>query len=270
MQQDVGRLDVAMDDAALVGVAERLGDLPAQAERHRHRQLAFAGQPGGERLALDHGHHVIEDAVGLARVVHREDVRMIELGGDLDFAEEAVGPERGRELGSHHLHCHLPVVLEVLGQKDRGHPAFADDPFDPVAFGQHPPHLGDLDLAGGHRPRRHARLGRRGQATAQTEARFVGKRCVAGGTHPGRGGHGTPVVCGGDAVIYGGGAGGRKGGDHGDVAAAGVHRWSGPHAGLDAARSARPGRCRAAPGIQSDPRRAGARRRAGAGIRLGG
>ena len=96
----------------------------------------LAGQPVAQRLALDVGHHVVEEAVGVAGVEHAEDVGMLEPGGDLDLAGEPVGAERGGQLGAQHLDRHLAVVLQVLGEVDGGHAALAELALDAVAVGE--------------------------------------------------------------------------------------------------------------------------------------
>ena len=48
VEQDVFRLDVPVDDAEAVGVAERGGDRPGDPERDVHRELAFANEPVAE------------------------------------------------------------------------------------------------------------------------------------------------------------------------------------------------------------------------------
>ena len=95
-----------------------------------------AGEPGAQGLALDVGHHVVEEPARFARVVHREDVRVLEPGGGLDLPQEALGPERGGELGAEHLDGHLAVVPQVLRQVDRGHPPAPELALDDVAVGQ--------------------------------------------------------------------------------------------------------------------------------------
>ena len=89
-------LDVAVDHPALVGVGQRVGHLAQDPERLVDRQGAVTLEPGAERLAFDERHDVIEEAGGLAGVVEREDVGVLQLGGDLDFAEEPVGPQSAR------------------------------------------------------------------------------------------------------------------------------------------------------------------------------
>jgi hypothetical protein len=98
LQKDIFRFDVAVDDAHAVGIGERIscitGDLYCIVDRKRSLAVqAFAeGFPGNER------HHIVEDPVGLSGVEDREDVRVDEPGGDLDLAEEAIGPEHHGQL----------------------------------------------------------------------------------------------------------------------------------------------------------------------------
>ncbi len=46
---------------------------------------------------------------------------MLEPRGDLDFALEALGAQHGGQLGMEDLERDRAVVLEILGQEDRGH-----------------------------------------------------------------------------------------------------------------------------------------------------
>ena len=61
---------------------------------------------------------------------------MPEARGRLDLAQEALGAERGGELGAQDLDRDLAVVPEVLGEVDRGHAARAELALDPVAVGE--------------------------------------------------------------------------------------------------------------------------------------
>ncbi len=93
-------------------------------------------QPGAERLTFDEGHHIIEEAVGLARIDQPQDVRMLQAGGGLDLAEEALAADDGRELGVEDLDGDLAAVLQVLGEVDRGHAALAELALDAIAVAQ--------------------------------------------------------------------------------------------------------------------------------------
>ncbi len=61
---------------------------------------------------------------------------MLEIGGELDLREEALGAQHRGELRVEHLDGHLAVVPDVLGEIHRGHAARAQLPLDPVAVGQ--------------------------------------------------------------------------------------------------------------------------------------
>ena len=54
----------------------------------------------------------------------------------MDLAQEALGAERGGELGAEHLEGDLAVVLEVVGQVDRGHAAAPELALEHVAVAE--------------------------------------------------------------------------------------------------------------------------------------
>ena len=89
-----------------------------------------------ERLAVDERHDVVEEAVGLARVEERQDVRMLQVRGGLDLDQEPLGADDGGQFGLQDLERDLAVVLQVLGQVHRGHAALAELALDAVAAGQ--------------------------------------------------------------------------------------------------------------------------------------
>ncbi len=61
---------------------------------------------------------------------------MLEIGRGSDLLDESLGPEDGRQLGPQHLHRHLPMVLQVLGEVDRRHPTATEFALDLVAVGE--------------------------------------------------------------------------------------------------------------------------------------
>ena len=136
VDEDVLRLDVAMDDVARVRVVERRRDLPRDGDGVVDREIALAVEPVAERLALEEGHDVEQLAVGVARVEQRDDVRMAEPRGDLDLAQEALGPDGVGELGLEELDGDLATVAQVVGEIDGRHPAAADHALDAVAAGE--------------------------------------------------------------------------------------------------------------------------------------
>ena len=63
-------------------------------------------------------------------------MRVCETSGDLDLAEKPLRPESGRELGFQDLDGDFAMVLPVLGEVDRRHPAAAEFALDRVPVGE--------------------------------------------------------------------------------------------------------------------------------------
>jgi hypothetical protein len=105
-----------------VGEIERLGDASADPHSLLERQRALAGETLAQALAIHHRHRVPEESVGLAGVVHRQDVGVVEPGRGPDLAEEALA-HVGAELRVEHLERDGAVVPQVVGEVDRRHTA---------------------------------------------------------------------------------------------------------------------------------------------------
>ena len=136
LDEDVLRFDVAVDDIAFVRRVERVGHFARELHGIVNRQLLLAIQEIAQRLALHVGHHIIKETVLLPRIEQRQDVRVVELCGNRDFAEEAFGADRGGEFGAQDFHRYLAVVLEVLGEVDCSHASGAQLFLDGVAIGK--------------------------------------------------------------------------------------------------------------------------------------
>jgi hypothetical protein len=133
--QDVLGLDVAMHHALLVRVLQRRGDRLREAHGLIHRQLLLAVDLVSQGLSLDIGHHVEQEPLGRARVVQRQDVTVLQVGGDLDLLEEPLGADHGGQFRPQHLERDLAVVLDVVRQVHRRHAALAQLALDDVAIG---------------------------------------------------------------------------------------------------------------------------------------
>ena len=165
---------------------EGVGDLQGEPDGVVEGELLLPVDPRPQRLALDVGHDVVEDAgaVGeLSRVEERQDVGMMEVGRDVDLAEEPLGAEAGRQLRPEDLQGHGPVVPEVFGQEDRRHAAAAELALDAVPIG----HGGSKAIGdGGHG-------GSGGWSLYATAAGGGGPACAPRrGRHPSSG-SGSPV-----------------------------------------------------------------------------
>ena len=133
LQEDVLRLDVAVHDALLVRVLERIGDLARDPERVLDRELLLTVQSVAQRLPVHEGHHIEQEPARLSRVVQRQDVRVLQVCGRPDLGEKAFATQRGGEVRMEDLHRHAALVLEVQRQVDGRHPATAELALDAVA-----------------------------------------------------------------------------------------------------------------------------------------
>ena len=152
VDDDVVRLDVAVDDAVAVRVPERGEDLTCIRNRDRDRARPPRPDELFERASL----HVLHDdevrAVRLTSVVDRDDVRMREPGGMRRLAAEALDELLVvRVAVVQDLDRDAPAQLLVLREVDVGHAAAAELACDPVAAGEEGSGEGVLD---GHRASR--------------------------------------------------------------------------------------------------------------------
>jgi hypothetical protein len=127
IEQDVLRLDVAVQNALFVGVLQRLTDL-----RHDGQRLSRREPPGPHRLAQVHAIHELHEqvvkAARLSKVVHADDVRVVQSGEHPAFAVETLGEVRiaGQPVGQQ-LERHEPVEMRRAGFEDKAHAAPADE-----------------------------------------------------------------------------------------------------------------------------------------------
>ena len=131
-EEDVLGLDVAMDHALPVGVLERLRRLTRDADRVRDRERRVSAQALAEALAVHVRHREPELPGRLAGVEYRQDVRMLEPGGRLDLAQEALRPELRGALPAQDLERDWPPVPHLVREVDRRHPAAPDLALDHV------------------------------------------------------------------------------------------------------------------------------------------
>ena len=130
--QDVARLQIAVDDEVAVRVMHGIADAPEQGQARLHGQgVALAVLVDGH--ALDEIHHQVRlAAVGGAGVDQPGDVGVIEAGEDLPLTGEAGVQDVAIEGRAQHLDGDRLAVLIVDAdpEVDRAHaaaPDFADD-----------------------------------------------------------------------------------------------------------------------------------------------
>ncbi len=132
-EEDIARLDVAVDHPERVGRREPAADLGSDVGRSARRERLVAPQPLLERLAGEQLH--AQEGVGpvLAGLVDRDDVRVAYLRGLARLREEAVLPVRIEE----QLERDLAAFGEIARAVDDRHAAAAELALELIAAGEH-------------------------------------------------------------------------------------------------------------------------------------
>ena len=130
LHQDVGGLEVAVQHAAGVRGPQRAQQRDTDPGRLTRRDRSAAGQPVGERRALDQLHHDPRPAALLDDVMHDDHVRVLDLGDGPRLAHRALTLPTRLGLDGHFvqmqlLHGHLATQQLVGGTPDRAHSATA-------------------------------------------------------------------------------------------------------------------------------------------------
>ena len=134
LDEDVGRLHVAVDHASCMSGVQGAGDLCADSQHPFCREELTAPGQGLEIGPFHVAHRDVEHAFGVAGVVDRDDVRMRERGGRARFADEPLAKALVLgELGRKQLQRDRVSEPRMLGSVDDAHAAAAAEGLDPVA-----------------------------------------------------------------------------------------------------------------------------------------
>ena len=159
--EDVAGLDVAVDEAGVVGGVEGGGDARADVDRQLGAQPRLHVEQLAQALAVDQLHHDGLAAAVLEHVVHGDDVGVGQAGDGDRLAAEPFGDDGvGGQARLQPLQGDATVERDVGGQPHLGHPALGQPSLQPVAAGQH-------DRV----PALRARAGRRGSGRRRHSAR---------------------------------------------------------------------------------------------------
>ncbi len=124
--EQVGRLDVPVNDAAAMRRVERLAHLPGKVQHPRGRQRSFFDQLL-EGAPFEQLHHDERLAVVFAELVNRTDVRVLQRRRQAGLALESGQPFGRRDrLGAQQLDGDLAAKLEVFGAIDDSHATLAE------------------------------------------------------------------------------------------------------------------------------------------------
>ena len=128
------RLDVPVHDPVPVCEAERREDLARVLDRDVDRRGASADDELLERAPVEELHRDVVGLLGLAAVVDRDDVRMVESRSVLRLAAETLDElVVVRVAAVEDLDRDPTPELLVLGEVDVGHPTRPELALDPVA-----------------------------------------------------------------------------------------------------------------------------------------
>ena len=191
--EDVGGLDVTMDETAGMSGVERVGD-PGQEADHTARGEGTV--PGDERVevrAFDVAHGQEELALGLAGLEDGHDVGVVDRGREARLREEP-GAELGigGDLRREELEGDLAVERLLRGQPDRAHAAAAEQPLEPVArqegafpdLGHAPDYPGGRKAVADQRPSRRSTPSERPKAADSGPGAMTSSMAPAATTRP--------------------------------------------------------------------------------------
>src|SRR5262249_36331425 len=126
-EQEVGRLDVAMDDALLVGVVESTSRLEDDLPGLLGVEGALLIDKFVQIDTFDKLHGEETGAVNLAKLVKSNDIFMLELESGAGLAAKALEHGRlGGHFRRHHLEGNFARVLSIKGAIDSSHAAAGD------------------------------------------------------------------------------------------------------------------------------------------------
>ena len=137
--QDVGGLDVAMDDQVLVRVLHRCADFREHLESRRGVQAARLAVLV-DRLPLDELHREVGQAVGRGAAVEQAaDVGMVEAGEYLALVAEAADDRVGVHAALEHFErdAFLEGVVAADGKVDGAHAAASQFPDEAIRTDSH-------------------------------------------------------------------------------------------------------------------------------------
>ena len=136
--QDVAGLDVAVDQAGLVGGVERGGDAAADVHRQVRAEPLLLVEQLAQALAVDQLHdHGLAAAVGDG-VVDGHDVRVVQPGDGDGLTAEPLGDDRvGGQRRLEQLDGHVAGQQRVVGQPHLGHASLRETSLQPVTLGEH-------------------------------------------------------------------------------------------------------------------------------------
>src|SRR5688572_26550836 len=135
-EENVFRLHVPMHEAVAVCVIEAVADFSRDADRFVEDQLLFALHQVSKRSTGHKWCDVILEALCLARIDQRNDVRMRQARCDSNLAKETLGSDRNADVLPQNLDRDLTLMLALFGEVNYRHAPAPEDALYRVAVAE--------------------------------------------------------------------------------------------------------------------------------------
>jgi hypothetical protein len=115
-------------------MAQASGHIPCNLNSVLRRELLLPVEPIPEGFSLHVRHDVIKEVASFTGVMERQDVGMVEPGGDFDLVQKAARTDGMAQFRLQDLEGYLPPMPQVLGEVDDRHAAATKFSLDAVAL----------------------------------------------------------------------------------------------------------------------------------------
>ena len=132
---DVLGFHIPVDDAPVVGIAERIEHISCELRRFLKLDLTDSIQVASERRTFLIVHDEVDHPVGFAIIDEAGDSWMVETREDLDLAQEPIGGDADLELRMEHLQGD-GLVVGIAGQENPARTPTGNLPIDGVPIFQ--------------------------------------------------------------------------------------------------------------------------------------
>ena len=119
--ENVLRLDVAVNDTLLVCIAQCIGDFAKNLRCFLDRKLTNASESRSKIFPADERHRIVEQRSSGSCCQQRHDVRMLKTRSKLNLAAKPIDIDARGEVGGKNLDDNLPVELRIRRNEHARH-----------------------------------------------------------------------------------------------------------------------------------------------------